>query len=107
MYIPLIFAGVSVCSLFAFAGGSSSRAAQKPWNTKKRARRGKPLDDSEDTREVVIPTKATHREKSAATKHRVVIPMHKWKLSDWEKFHFSGSLHCAAASSVEQPSVSE
>ena len=86
MYIPLIFAGVSVCSLCAFAGGSSSRAARKSQNTKKRARRGKPSDDNEDSHEVVIPTKATRREKSAAAKQRVAVPMHKWKMSDWQRF---------------------
>ena len=86
VYIPLIFAGVSVCSLCAFAGGSSSRAARKPQNTKKRARRGKPSDDNEDSHEAVIPTKATHREKSAAAKQRVAMPMHKWKMPDWQNF---------------------
>ena len=88
VYIILIFARVFVCSLCAFAGGSSSRAARKPQNTKKRARRGKPSDDNEDSHEVVIPTKATRREKSAAAKQRVAVPMHKWKMPDWQKFRF-------------------
>ena len=88
MYIPLIFAGVSVCSLCASAGGSSSLAARKPQNTKKRACRGKPSDDNKDSHEVVIPTKATRREKSTAAKKRVALPMHKWKMPEWQKFCF-------------------
>ena len=88
MYIPLIFAGVSVCFLCACAGGSSSRAARKPQNTKKRARRGKPLGDNEDDHEVVIPTKTTRWEKSVAAKQCVALPMHKWKMPDWQKFRF-------------------
>ena len=82
VYILLIFARVSVCSLCAFAGGSSSRPAQKPRNTKKRAHRGKPSDDNEDAHEVVLPTKATRREKSVAAKQRAMMPMHKWKMTD-------------------------
>ena len=88
VYILLIFARVSMCSLCAFAGGSSSRGARKPLNTKKRARRGKPSDDNEDTHEVVILTKATSREKSVAAKQRVALPMHKWKMPDWQRFRF-------------------
>lgn len=88
VYILLIFAGVSVCFLCAFAGGSSSHAARKPQNTKKRARRGKPSDDNEDTHEVVIPTKATRWEKSTAAKQHVALPTHKWKMAEWQKFRF-------------------
>jgi len=41
---------------------------------------------SDDEEEVVIPTKPTRREKSAAAKQRVVMPLHRWKAKDWEAF---------------------
>ena len=35
----------------------------------------------------MIPTKPTRREKSAAAKKRVVMPLHRLKAKDWEAFH--------------------
>jgi hypothetical protein len=77
-----------LCSPCAFAGGSSSRAAQKGQKTRKRARRGKQLDVDEDDREVVLPTKTTRREKSVAAKQRAALPVPKWKIKDWERIRF-------------------
>ena len=34
----------------------------------------------------MIPTKPTRREKSAAAKQHVVMPLHRWKAKDWEAF---------------------
>ena len=34
----------------------------------------------------MIPTKPTRREKSAAVKQRVIMPLHRWKAKDWEAF---------------------
>ena len=85
VFIPLIFAGYLVCFSCVCAGGSGSRSAPRR-KAKKRARRLKRTDDTEEDREVVIPTKPTRREKSAAAKQRVAIPMHKWKQQDWERF---------------------
>ena len=42
---------------------------------------------SANEEEVVIPTKPTRREKSAAVKQRVIMPLHRWKAKDWEAFH--------------------
>jgi DNA/RNA endonuclease G (NUC1) len=39
-----------------------------------------------EEQEVVVPTKPTRREKSAAAKQRVAVPMHRWKQQDWDKF---------------------
>ena len=80
---PLILAGFRVFSSCVCSGGSSSRSA--PRKTKKRARRTlRPVVSNDE--EVVIPTKPTRREKSAATKQRVVMPLHRWKSKDLEAF---------------------
>ena len=39
----------------------------------------------------MIPTRPTHREKSAAAKQRVVMPLHKWKAKEWVAFRKNNS----------------
>ena len=82
---PLILVGF-LCVLFVCvcSGGSSSHSA--PRKTKKRARGTLHPVVSDEEEEVVTPTKPTRREKSAAAKQRVVMPLHRWKAKDWEAY---------------------
>ena len=74
-----------LCSSHVCVGGSGSRSAPRS-KTKKRARRCKRQTETDEAKEVVIPTKPTRREKYAAAKQRVVMPLHRWKAKDWEAF---------------------
>ena len=82
---PLIFAGSLVFLPCVFAGGSSPRSAPRT-KTKKRVRRCKRTAESDGEEEVVVPTKPTRCEKSAAAKQRVIMPLHKWKAKEWDAF---------------------